>query len=257
MNALPQDAWFFTREGEQLGPVTFSELRVKALEGRLNPRLDMVWTKGMAEWKVSGEIEDLFEKRAAAPSLPPPDLAVAAANPYTSPKQNESAEMLSREGGWPGARRRSFYAMTILFPFVWNIGFIFGSGFIGEQFGPRILQAVTIVAMFVPWIFAIYFGLQRLANLGMSRWWYLATPVPILNLWIIYRMYVCPAGYAYHKKLDGIGVVLAILYWLMILLVVLMLAAFLALTFGAIQDPEIQQQINDAIRSLRQGVAKP
>lgn len=256
MNELPQDAWFYAKEGEQLGPVTFSELRVKAQEGTLNPRLDLVWTQGMAEWKAAGDIEDLFEKRATAPSLPPPDLAVAAANPYTPPKQNESAEMLSREGGWPGVRRRSFYAMTILFPLVWNIVFVFAAPLLQQQFGPQILQAATIVAMFVPWIFAIYFGLQRLTNLGMSRWWYLATPVPILNLWIFYRMYVCPAGYAYHKKLDGPGVVLAILYWL-IVIALLMLVAILATTFGAIQDPERQQQINDAIRSLREGVEKP
>ena len=57
MNDTPQDAWFYSSEGERIGPVTFAELRVKASEAALNPRLDMVWTQGMAEWKPAGEIE--------------------------------------------------------------------------------------------------------------------------------------------------------------------------------------------------------
>ncbi|RPJ34379.1 MAG: DUF4339 domain-containing protein [Verrucomicrobiaceae bacterium] len=257
MNALPQDAWFFTREGEQVGPVTFSELRVKAQEGTLNPRLDMVWTQGMADWQAAGEIEDLFEKRSTAPSLPPPDLAKAAANPYTPPQPSEAAAMLGQEGGWPGARRRSFYLMTILFPVFWNIGFAAGLPFLSQQFGPEIMGVATIGAALVPLVVALYFGLQRLANVGMSRWWYLGNLVPILNLWVSYRMYVCPAGYAYHKKLDGAGVVLAILYWLMILLAVLMLASILAVMFGALGSPELRQQVEEALRNLQQEFAKP
>lgn len=256
MNEMTQDAWFFTREGEQLGPVTLSELRVKAQEGTLNPRLDMVWTQGMADWKPAGEIDGLFEKR-SAPSLPPPDLAKAAADPYQPPQQNESAAMLAQEGGWPGARRRSFYVMTILFPVFWNIGFTKGLPFLSQQFGPEIMGVATIGAALVPVVVALYFGLQRLANVGMSRWWYLGNLVPILNLWVSYRMYVCPAGYAYHKKLDGIGVVLAILYWLMLLLAVLVLASILAVMFGAIGSPELRQQIEEALRSIQQQAAKP
>lgn len=147
--------------------------------------------------------------------------------------------------------------MTVLFPFLWNLGFAAAAAFLGQQFGPEIMGVATVGALFVPWIVAIYFGLQRLVNLGMSRWWYLANFVPILNLWVCYRMYVCPAGYAFHKKLDGPGVVLAILYWLMILLAVLMVAALIALMFGAIQSPELQQQLNEALRGLRQGAASP
>ena len=153
--------------------------------------------------------------------------------------------MLGPEGGWPGARRRSFYLMTILFPFIWNLGFALMVPLFQQQFGTEIIGVATIGAMFVPWIVAIYYGLQRLVNLGMSRWWYLGNFVPILNLWVAYRLYVCPAGYAIHKKLDGPGVVLAILYWLMILLSVLMVAAFIALMLGVIGSPEIQQQIQD------------
>jgi hypothetical protein len=87
----------------------------------------------------------------------------------------------------------------------------------------------------------------------MSRWWYLGNFVPILNLWVSYRMYVCPAGYAFHKKLDGVGVALAIFYWLMILLTILMVASLIALMFGVIGSPEIQQQIEEAFRNMSKG----
>jgi uncharacterized membrane protein YhaH (DUF805 family) len=252
MNQVAQDAWFYTREGERIGPVNLAELRIKAGEGALHPRLDMVWTQGMAEWKPAGEIEGLFERKVVVEE----ETAPAKADPYMPPSHQEAAEMLSQEGGWPGARRRSFYLMTMVFPFVWNLGFAAAGAFLGEQFGPGILQVMLVAAMLVPWILIIYFGLQRLANVGMSRWWYLGNLVPILNLWVSYRMYVCPAGYAYHKKLDTIGVVLAILYWLMIALALLAVLAMIAVFFGMAGNPEIQQQFNDAIQeALRRQAA--
>jgi hypothetical protein len=55
MNDTRQDVWFYAREGERIGPVTFAELRVKVAEAALNPRLDMVWTHGMAEWKPAAD----------------------------------------------------------------------------------------------------------------------------------------------------------------------------------------------------------
>jgi hypothetical protein len=250
MSGATGNAWFYTRQGEQTGPVTFAELQQKARGGQLNPRLDMVWTQGMTDWKTAGEIEDLFEKRAAAET---PETLAPSADPYQPPQQNDAVQMLSPEGGWPGARRRSFYLMTLLFPMLWGMGMGAASPLLQQQFGTEIMGVATIVAMFVPWILAIAYGLQRLVNLGMSRWWYLGNFVPILNLWVSYRMYVCPAGYAFHKKLDGVGVALAIFYWLMILLTIVMVASLIALMFGVIGSPEIQQQIEDAFRNMSKG----
>ncbi len=196
MNEATQDAWFFTRDGVQEGPVMMAELRGKAREGGLNPRLDMVWTQGMADWKPAGEIEDLFEKRATAE---PQEALAPAADPYQPPQSDESAGMLSQEGGWPGARRRSFYLMTVLFPFVWNFGFAFGAALLAQQFGPEIMGVATIGAAFVP-------------------------------------------------------LVVAILFWLMILLVLLMIAAFVAIMFGAINHPELRQIFEEAMRPLQEGV---
>jgi uncharacterized membrane protein YhaH (DUF805 family) len=245
MNQTAQEAWFYTHEGERLGPVSLADLRIKAVEGTLHPRLDMVWTQGMAEWKPAGEIDGLFERRTVVEELA---AAPAAPDPYAAPAHAEAAEMLATEGGWPGARRRSFYLMTMVFPFVWNLGFAAAGAFFGEQFGAGIMQVIAAAAVFVPFVLIIYFGLQRLANVGMSRWWYLGNLVPILNLWVGYRMYVCPAGYAYHKKLDTAGVVLAILYWLMIALVLLAVLAVIAIMFGLAGSPELRLEFDEAIR---------
>jgi hypothetical protein len=61
----------------------------------------------------------------------------------------------------------------------------------------------------VPWVALAYFWMKRLVNLGMSRVWLLEILAPVLNLWVSYRCFACPPGYAYHKKLDGTGIALA------------------------------------------------
>lgn len=254
MSELVQDAWFFTREGERLGPVTFAELRGMVSQARLNPRLDLVWTQGMAEWKAAGEIEGLFERRSApepAESLAPP------ADPYAPPKQESVTDMMQREGEWPGARRRSFLIATILFPFAWNLAFTMSAGLLKQQLGPEIMGVVGIGAAFLPAVVGIYFGLQRLVNLGMSRWWYLANLVPFLNFWVGYRCFACPAGYAYHKKLDGVGVALAIIYWLLMVLCFIAIVAILAVLLGAAGDPEIRDRFFEALRAAREQAVKP
>lgn len=45
-------------------------------------------------------------------------------------------------------------------------------------------------------------GVQRVRNLGMSAWGILWVIVPILNVWIGWRMIACPAGYHHHHNLD-------------------------------------------------------
>jgi hypothetical protein len=165
--------------------------------------------------------------------------------------------MMSRIVDWPGARRRGFLMATILFPLVWQGIVMLSSGFLTQQFGVEIMGIIAIGAMFVPVLVAIYFGLMRLVNLGMSRWWYLANFVPILNIWLGYRCFACPAGYAYHKKLDGVGVTLAIFYWLLVVLGILAIIVAIAMMLGALDNPELQQQLFDAFSTAREQATKP
>lgn len=256
MNDIPQDAWFYSREGERIGPVTFSELRIKAKESGLNPRLDMVWTQGMAEWKPAGEIEGLFERRNTPEpqeSLAPP----APADPYRTPEEESVAARMGEEGGWPGARRRSYLFAILIFPILWNIVIAMCSAMIQQQFGGELMKVITLGTLFVPPVVALYFSIQRFPNLGMSRWWFLANFVPLLNIWTGYRCFACPAGYAYHKKLDGIGIFLAIIYWLTLLIALLVIAAVIAVLFGAAGDPELRNKLQDLIRQMNQQAAKP
>lgn len=237
-----------------MGPVTLAELRAKAAAGGLNPRLDHVWTQGMADWQPAGEVDDLFEKRAvtgpAEPLAPPAD-------PYQPPRQDPTLDAMAHEGGWPGARRRMFLIMTIVFPVLWNLGFGVGAGFLGRQLGQEIMGIIAIGAALVPVVIGVWYGLERLANVGMSRWWYLGHFVPILNFWVGYRSIACPAGYAYHKKLDGAGWALAILYWLMVVLALVAVAVVIALLVGAVNHPELRQRIGELLQTARERAAKP
>ncbi len=251
MNDTPQDAWFYSRDGEKIGPVTLEFLRIKVSEAGLNPRLDMVWTQGMDEWKPAGEIEGLFERRTAPEpqeSLAPP------ANPYTPPGQESAAQLMGKQGEWPGARRRSYLIALFIFPMVWAFGIAAAIPFFTSQFGPEIMKFAQPGLQIVPIFVSLYFALQRLVNVGMSRWWYLGQLVPFLNIWVGYRLFACPGGYAYHKKLDGAGIFLAIIYWLLVAIVVLAIAALIALLAGAIGTPELRQQIQDAVRNFSDAV---
>lgn len=257
MNDVPSAAWFYTREGEKRGPLSLEELQIKAKGGELNPRHDMVWTQGMETWKPAGEIDGLFERRPSPEPEPAPVIAVAPADPYSPPRQDPPAEELAKDGVWPGARRRSFLFMTIIFPALFTEGFSHGPPFLAPHLSPEMNHYVTIGCMFVAVILAICYSLMRLVNLGMSRWWYLGNFVPFLNLWLGYRCFACPAGYAVHQKLDPAGVFLAILYWLLIAIVILVILAIVAVLVGGLGTPELQQQIQDALRNSSQRPATP
>jgi GYF domain 2 len=250
MDETPQDAWFYAREGEKIGPVTLADLRVKAAEGELHPRQDMVWRAGMETWKPAGEIDGLFERKApeVREALAPP------ADPYRAPSMESVEETMLREGEWPGARRRSYLIAVLMFPLLWQLILTFAAPVFATQFGAEITGVIVLGGSFVPLVVSIWFGLSRLANLGMSRWWFLGNLVPILNFWVGYRCFACPSGYAYHKKLDGAGIFLAIVYWMILAIALLAVAAMVAVMLGAIGDPDIQEQIREAIREAQHRV---
>jgi len=236
--------WFYSSEGEKFGPVTFSDLQERAKEGKLNPRLDLVWKHGMDGWQASGEIEGLFERREAEKKedLAPPS------DHYTPPQQESVEERMSREGNWPGIRRRGFLAALIIFPILWSVGFEFAAPLLEAQFGQQIMGYMRIGAQVLPLLVIIIVGVKRFVNLGMSGMWAFGFLVPLLNIWLGFRCFACPAGYGYHKKLDGIGIFLAIIYWLFTLACILAVAAVVALLFGVIGSPEIQEKIREAIQ---------
>src|SRR4051812_46401814 len=68
--------WYYTTNKQQMGPVSWDELRQLASSGLLKPG-DMVWTDGMAEWVKASRQDGLFPDAEAVTTsrretLPPP-----------------------------------------------------------------------------------------------------------------------------------------------------------------------------------------
>ena len=107
------------------------------------------------------------------------------------------------------------------------------------------MEKILPIAAFVPLGFLLYFGFRRLQNLGMSPWWIIGIFAPVLNFWIGYRCYTCPAGFSYHKKIDNTGVVLAIIYWLLLLAVILIFPEILTVLSKTIHLPEFLEKLHE------------
>lgn len=245
LGEAPHDAWFYTREGERIGPLSFGELKIRVAEGLVHPRTDLAWTVGMETWKPAGEIEGLFERRTSEGETK--RKLADSPDPYEPGVADMDGSPLGQNLEWAGFGRGLYFLCSILLGVASAVLPVvvapYAKGY--EQF----LIAIPILVA----VMSVWLVVKRLNNVGMSGWWFLASFVPLLNFWISYRICVCPPGYAYHKKLDGFGIFLAILYWLMMLSLVLsMVGLFLILVKGA-GDPQIRQQILDAVEKAQQG----
>jgi hypothetical protein len=241
MSEAPQTAWYYSKDNERIGPLSFADLKVHVAEGQVHPRSDLVWTPGMEVWKPAGEIDGLFERVVAV--TPAQVAVVQTANPYQSGSTNSDDSTMARQPVWPGFGRATFVIGAFIFVTLAIVGPIlltpFAKGFESAvRFVPRFCLGFTI------WL-----GRNRLTNVGMSRWWYFANFVPILNLWVGYRLVVCPPGYAYHKKLDGIGIFFAVCYWLLVSVVIISMVTFIYLLYKNLADPQVKKQILDAFNN--------
>ena len=233
-----QDAWFYTANGERTGPVSRHELQKMAESGQLSPRHDYCWAKGMAEWRPAGEIDGLFAKQQADGNDGKAKLAEKSPSqtPLNESYRSETdLEFELRSAKWPGATRRVYLFATWVLPVIVAAAFTGLAWFLFDPENPDDAAVIPLlygIASLAVFGLVIYVWLLRFQNLGMSRWWILGAFVPLLNLWLGYRTLCCPAGYEYHRKLDGIGVFLAILYWGMILLSLAMIALSIVAMLG-------------------------
>jgi hypothetical protein len=242
--ATTRRVWHYTCEGDRLGPVSLEELRKRAADSLLDPRLDMVWRKGMDGWTPAGRIDGLFDSMD-----PQPKTRQLLAKPTVplQPTQRISQTKSRIKLTWPGARRRSLLLATLVFPIAWKITLVVISPYLTKQFGIILMERILPLAALAPLAVMVHFGLQRLMNLGMSRWWLLAACVPGLNLWLGYRCFACPPGFACHKKLDGQGIALAALYWTAMAAVIWMLIFKPAKLAELVGSPLLQKQLRSAI----------
>ncbi len=236
--------WYFSRDGQQSGPLTYADLKAKADEGVLKPRTDLVWKEGMADWAPIGEVDGLFERHEMAPPPPEPDAAtldaiLTAGDPDVSQRS------------FGGSRRRSYLFTLFILPALLVFLFNAAKTSFPTVLTPEIITQVEKFGPIVLLLLTIYIGIQRFANLGMSPWWFLGSFVPLLNIWTGYRCFACPEGYAVHKRMDGAGIFLAILYWAALIFVVAAVAVIVAVLAGAAGSPEFQQQFKDALEQFR------
>jgi hypothetical protein len=77
--------WYYTKNGERLGPVSFEEMKTIARSGQLDVNRDLAWMEGMQEWNPLSAIPGLLSD-GEAPSKAP-------FNPYGAP--STAADYLS------------------------------------------------------------------------------------------------------------------------------------------------------------------
>jgi uncharacterized membrane protein YhaH (DUF805 family) len=262
MNDSSQDVWFYTQGGEKGGPVDFPTLQRSAREGKLHPRLDLIWAQGMDRWQPAGEIQGLFDFQPAvlapvatraAGAAPERRTTVVpraktAVDPYGSAEEEYAYGRTGSKVVMPGARRRSYLFFLVVFPMLWFAVVRVASSILGERVGQETFVLIASGLLVLPGLVGLVFCFMRLVNLGMSGWWFLGILVPFLNLWVGYRCFACPAGFAIHKKMDGVGNFLAILYWLLMAVGLVAIGGMAAVIFGHMGPPELREQIVETIK---------
>src|SRR5262245_29041523 len=81
--------WYYTKEGQQMGPVSSQELKELARTGMLK-RTDLIWKDGMPTWGQAGSARNLFPEEHATAHAPQ-------AQPTPRPEQRASAEPAQAE----------------------------------------------------------------------------------------------------------------------------------------------------------------
>ncbi len=81
MAANPE--WYYSKDNEQVGPITAAELKELALSGQISPS-DFIWNEQWPEWKEAGSIKGFFPAPKAKPSPPPIPPASASSSPPKS-----------------------------------------------------------------------------------------------------------------------------------------------------------------------------
>jgi hypothetical protein len=244
--------WYVTHEGRQFGPVSMDDLKYEAERGELNPRLDMIWKNGMEDWIPAGDLDGLFEKNREAADIEKAKEAPATA--IAKPEKKNKKTHTQIPGEWEGTGRSAFLFISYVLPFLLVFGISLGAPLLAGKIDQNIIGIVGTVAMFVLSIMIIFVSINRFPNLAMSRWWWFGLMVPFLNFWVSYRMIACPAGYAEHKKLDTVGWILSIFYWLVIAFFAI---AFLGIIFVVVQSPQdynspeaIEKLVDNIIKDL-------
>lgn len=216
------NSWYFSKDGTQEGPVTAAQLVALVNSSILDPATTHVWREGLADWVLLAQ-STVFDEAGSlpAPAIAPPK-AVAPVSPYTVSPHALAAPSASRAARpempqeYPGFGRLAYILSTLGFSIVFYaiLFVVVFAGIKSESGAGMAVGALLIGLVFVA--VSIFLAIKRVTNLGMSGWAVLWALVPIMNIWIQWRMMACPAGYEDHRTLDTAGKVISGL-WICIL----------------------------------------
>jgi hypothetical protein len=65
------EQWFYSREGQPKGPLTFAEIVALAQAGEIAPT-ELVWQEGTPDWRRAADVPGLFAPAAATSAMPLP-----------------------------------------------------------------------------------------------------------------------------------------------------------------------------------------
>ena len=81
--------WFYAKDGQQVGPVAFSEIERLYSEGQLRGDT-LVWQQGMPSWV---ELSTLLQTRRGVPSAPTTPTSIPTTQPAVLPGQSTTAPL--------------------------------------------------------------------------------------------------------------------------------------------------------------------
>ena len=238
--------WFYSTGGQRFGPVGFDYLLELSQSGKLDPRNDLVWSTSLSDWEPAGEIEGLFERRSVQKRE---DDSLGGTEMLSQTGEYVSPTIVSK-GHYEGTGRMGYVMGAIVLPVAITIGWGFAVAFMKPYVPVPYQGYLPMVAGPLVTLLAIVTLVKRFRNLGMSGAWVLGMLVPVLNLWLTYRCLACPAGYAGVKRLDGIGKVLAFLYWGSIVAAICLFGAALAGSFGQMKDSGMLEDLMKQVKEL-------
>lgn len=211
-----ESTWHYTdNTGSQAGPVPISELQKLIHDGRI-PTSAIAWTEGMTDWQPISQIEALQ----AAPQGAPLPTAIAnpapaatpttqTVNPYATPTAQpaRSADFdLNPALEYGGIRRLNYFLKNLMLIVVLIAVGIFG---VRTQSEPSLI--IILIGLVLFFVFYIRFMIQRIRNIGLSAWWLLLIIVPLVSNLLGIALLSLPEGFAQHKKIDTIGIVVAVI----------------------------------------------
>ena len=211
--------WYFVKEGKQEGPVTAPQLASLVNAGVINSSDLMVWRDGLPEWQswqasgIQDEISVLPKPSLSQPT-PTPTITI---NPYSVSERAQSnfgSDLAYTGPGYSGYGRLRYFLTIMVITIVFYavvIGITFGVIGVSNSPGTGTFVGMGLIFLVLMALFmaaSFYAAVQRARNLGMSGWAVLWSLVPIMNIWIGWRMIACPEGYEDHRTLDLPGKVI-------------------------------------------------